>query len=292
MRVRPWNEIAATLDTRGSLDGLPFMSEMLPYCGRSFTINRRLERTCEEIHGDMRRIRDVVYLDQLRCDGTSHGGCQKGCRFFWKDKWLTECELGERHKITNNQAMVQLPYPAKIDEERYVCQSTELIRATSPISTWNPLLYFRDVRARTYTTAQLLRSSTFAVYLRFRKLISGRSHHVLTGTLLKTPCESLWLRPGEWVRVKSPEEIAATLDQDGKNRGLAFTVAMLPFCGKRLRVLDRVEQLIVESTRRLIQLKDTVILEDATCDGCHKLPGSCPRDTHHFWREIWLRRLT
>ena len=53
----------------------------------------------------------------------------------------------------------------------------------------------------------------------------------------------------------------ATLDVQGKNHGLAFTVEMLPFCGKTFRVLKRLETMIQESSRRLIRLEDTVILE-------------------------------
>jgi hypothetical protein len=34
VRVRTASEIFATLDDRGALDGLPFMPEMLKYCGR------------------------------------------------------------------------------------------------------------------------------------------------------------------------------------------------------------------------------------------------------------------
>ncbi|HYK92058.1 MAG TPA: hypothetical protein VE398_25060 [Acidobacteriota bacterium] len=100
------------------------------------------------------------------------------------------------------------------------------------------------------------------------------------------------LQPGEWVRIRSEQEIKDTLDANGKNRGLAFTVEMLPFCGLTYRVLRRLDRMIQESTRKVIDLDDTVILEGVTCDGCHILRGGCPRDNYHFWREIWLNRLT
>ena len=33
-------------------------------------------------------MRDTVYLEDLRCDGSGHGGCQAGCRIYWKEAWL------------------------------------------------------------------------------------------------------------------------------------------------------------------------------------------------------------
>ena len=40
-------EILATLDEQGKLDGLPFMPEMLQYCGRRFTVDERAEKICD-----------------------------------------------------------------------------------------------------------------------------------------------------------------------------------------------------------------------------------------------------
>ena len=46
MRVRSAAEIFATLDDRGTLDGLPFMPEMLKYCGRTLPVTQRADATC------------------------------------------------------------------------------------------------------------------------------------------------------------------------------------------------------------------------------------------------------
>jgi hypothetical protein len=99
------------------------------------------------------------------------------------------------------------------------------------------------------------------------------------------------LQPGEWVKVKTPEQIAETLNKDGKNRGLMVTTEMLSFCGAAFRVLKRLNKMIHEPTRKLIDVENTVILENALCDGCHILRGGCPRGNYHFWREIWLERV-
>lgn len=290
VEVLPWSEIVSSLDENGAFDGLPFMPEMLPYCGKRLTVTKRLERTCEEIEGGMRRIRNVVFLDDLRCDGSAHGGCQKGCCFLWKDAWVRG-PLEPSAGGTGNVGIPVYPFSYSFPDQRYACQSTELLRATTPISALDVASYVRDVRAKTYTGGELLRILSHAAIHRLRSRISGKSHRVLEGACTKTPRQSLNLMPGEWVRVKSADQIAQTLNKQGKNRGLAFTVEMLPFCGRTFRVLRRLERMINEPTRRLIRVEGTVILENVTCDGCHILRGGCPKNNYHYWREVWLERV-
>src|SRR5262245_31995892 len=89
VEVRSVEEILATLDDQQCLDGLPFMPEMLPYCGKRFRVYKSAHKTCDTIQTfAIRRMDDAVHLDNLRCDGGAHGGCQAGCLLFWKDAWL------------------------------------------------------------------------------------------------------------------------------------------------------------------------------------------------------------
>ena len=86
-------EILATLDANQMLEDLPFMPEMLGSCGRVFQVQIRADRTCVRAlpPGETESIRGLqgcVVLAGLRCDGRSHGGCQLGCMFFWKEGWL------------------------------------------------------------------------------------------------------------------------------------------------------------------------------------------------------------
>jgi hypothetical protein len=87
--VRSAGEIMSTLDADGTLDGLPFMPEMLGWCGKSFRIQRRSDKTCVDGH-PIRRFpaNDVVVPEGPRCDGGSHNGCKHGCRIYWKQAWL------------------------------------------------------------------------------------------------------------------------------------------------------------------------------------------------------------
>ena len=291
VRVRSWDQVCGTLDAAGRLDGLPFMPEMRHFCGQTFVVSKRIERTCEEVDKQMRRIRDVVYLDDLRCDGSEHGGCQKGCFFVWKQAWLQpdgvdrpadEGSVGARPE--------DFPYEHGSPGGRYVCQSTELTAATSRLPWWDVGMVFRDIRARTYSPLELARIIAAALGRRALSTLTRRSYRYVQGTCARTPAERLNLQPGEWVRVKPKHAIAATLDAAGRNRGLTFTVEMLPFCGRTYRVLRRLNRMIHEPTGRLIDVEDTVILENVICDGCHILRGGCPRANYHYWREVWLER--
>jgi hypothetical protein len=99
--------------------------------------------------------------------------------------------------------------------------------------------------------------------------------------------EELGLQPGEWVRVKSEQEIIATLDNCSQNKGLAWMPIMSLYCGKKLRVYKRVDKIVLESTGEIRKLKNTVLLEGGICDGIY----GCDRSCFHFWREAWLDRI-
>jgi hypothetical protein len=291
VRVRSLQEILSTLYQDGTLDALPFMPEMAKYCGMRFSISKRIERTCEESEKGMRRIQNVVFLDNLRCDGTAHGGCQKRCMIFWKEDWLTTQEndrILPGSPIDKDQMVADLP--SEISEGQYICQSTELVKATTPLSLFDLMSYIRDLRSRTYSIPGLIKVLSYAFFLRLRYYLTGTPFRFLQGEQNQTPAGALNLRPGEWVQVRTKEEIRETLDANGMNRGLRYTLDMLPYCGKSYRVLSRLEKMIHEPTRRLVELKDTVILDDSVCRGCHIIKGGCPRENYNFWREIWLRR--
>lgn len=96
------------------------------------------------------------------------------------------------------------------------------------------------------------------------------------------------LLPGDWVEVKSMEEILLTLDSLGRCQGLVFMPAMSEYCGRRARVLKRVDRIILEHTGEARTLKHTVLLDDAICSGAGQ---RCDRGCFYFWREAWLRRI-
>ena len=110
VRVRSSQEILATLDTDGRLEGLPFMPEMLQYCGQVFTVSRSAHKTCDTVtKTGGRRLNDTVHLADLRCSGAAHGGCEALCLVFWKTAWLMPALEGEA-------AMPDEPPPAMADQ--------------------------------------------------------------------------------------------------------------------------------------------------------------------------------
>ena len=101
--------------------------------------------------------------------------------------------------------------------------------------------------------------------------------------------EVLGLQPGEWVEVKSAEEIRGTLDWRGMFRGLYFMDEMWRYTGQRFRVLKRMERFMVERTGAMRTIKNTVLLDGTVCDGAaHE---NCDATCQHLWREVWLRRV-
>src|ERR1700722_5194249 len=97
VEVRSQEEILATLDDRGCFENLPFMPEMLQFCGQRFRVSKRSDKTCDPAHApwSIRRMENSVHLEDVRCDGGGHGGCQAGCLIWWNEAWLKRSENSE-----------------------------------------------------------------------------------------------------------------------------------------------------------------------------------------------------
>ncbi|NWG13111.1 MAG: hypothetical protein HXY20_06210 [Acidobacteria bacterium] len=287
--VRSPAEILATLDADAKLDGLPFMPEMIAFCDRTFRVHRRAERTCVEGVG-LRRIKDTVLLEGLRCDGSAHGGCERRCLFFWKEKWLRPATGAavERQPAEAKAAEAgQLP---TFHQGRFYCQSTELAAATSELPDGNLQCYLHDLRCGETTLKRVLHFTWVAVANRVWRISFRRDYlgH-LTGDQTRTPDCALNLGPGDLVEVKSLKEIQATLDTAGRNRGLSFEPEMGIHCGRRYRVVSPIRRIISEQTGKMIELNNTVILGGVSCEGLGAC--NCPRANYFFWREAWLKRV-
>jgi hypothetical protein len=109
----------------------------------------------------------------------------------------------------------------------------------------------------------------------------------------KTPAMELKLQPGDWVRVKSYQEILSTLDIAGKNRGLYFDAEMVPYCNRTFRVLKRVNRIIDEPSGRMQEFRTPcIVLEGVVCEARYsECRLFCPRAIYSYWREVWLERV-
>ena len=314
VRVRSVLEIAPTLDARGSLDGMPFMPEMVKFCGGTFRVSQRADKTCAG-DGAPRRMPNAVHLDDLRCDGAGHGGCQAACKLFWNEAWLErvdhqaaptprpaprgdESNLQETLERATTEANGTDP-----GEPRYRCQATEIPNASTPlrireldqyagdVRNWGFAKIFRGLVVLAFNIWQTFSSRHLPHWLR---IADGSQYPFIRGPLPvkkgATPSAKLDLQQGELVRVKSKKEIEATLDERNHNRGLFFDGEMVPYCGRTARVRARVERLIDERSGKMIEIgSDCIMLDGVVCQAdYHRF---CPRGIYSYWREIWLERV-
>jgi hypothetical protein len=294
VEVKTPDEILDTLDADGAAEHLPFMPEMLEYCGQRFRVSTRALTVCFSGAGSPLGFKgdDVVTLDGLRCSGTAHGGCQKACTIFWREAWLRK--IGDAAPQSNGHSgdTERLRARLKISTgpKKYYCQASELAKAANPLSRWGRLeRSFRGLLVGNFNVSQMLKSTGIWLFWKIRGMLLG----IYTrGSSKSTSAESLGLQPGEWVEVKSMMEIIETLNDRGQNRGLYFSPDMRLLCGQRYRVKGRIDKIIVDGTGEERRLRDTVCLEGSTC-GCAYLGfgmGGCSRCEVSYWREIWLRR--
>ena len=325
VEVRSETEILRTLDSNGMLESLPFMPEMLKFCGKQFRVYRRADKVCDTIEWKhLRRMKNAVHLEGLRCNGAAHGGCQAACLIHWKEAWLkrangspkqatsvdssdTEEGRGDsrRHPVCATETLMEATrvHRPGSDDELFSCQATEMFRATtSYIHWWNPLQYMRDVRSGNASISQVVRGLLVGFFNKFQEanarlfprfcLIHGCKKYPFVDNKVRgeAPRTVLNLQPGEMVEVKSREEIFATLDERDRNHGLRFDGEMLKYCGRRAKVLQVQQRIIDEKSRKMLHIKrDCIILDGVICTGDYH--RSCPRSVYPYWREIWLKRV-
>ena len=305
VEVRSPTEILTTLDAQGRYEGLPFMPEMIPFCGRRFTVWRRADKVCDTVdYSGSRRLRNGVILGDLRCDGMAHDGCQAECRIFWKAAWLRRVsdERGSSLAFppedvaalrTRTEAYTRSSSESE-QEPTYRCQNTDLPKCTEFLSVWDPRPYINEYASGNVSLGHFLTvTSRAAVTEPMRKLGLVPEIH-LPGTANKDDkFPALDLQPGEWVKVKSKEEIASTLTPDGRSLGMWFDREMLPYCGKVYRVRQRISRFIHERNGRMLTPKTApVTLEGVVCSGDHSIcRWFCPREIYPYWREFWLVRV-
>ncbi len=294
VEVRSAAEILATLDDNGTLEGLPFMPEMIEFCGKTFQVARRAEKTCVDGHPEaFREFRnnDVVLLEELRCSGVEHAECQRGCMLFWKEAWLRKVTQNEGYsEIGNGDKADRFREKLKttVSEDQFFCQSSQLERATQPLPRWRRFTkIYQEVHVGNKSYSEAANLFLAGIRWKVRGLVMGRFP---SGPLSKTPTEALELQPGDWVEVKPYKEIHQTLDKAGKNRGMQFDLDMRMFCGKRYQVKRRLDRMIREDSGEMLTPKNTVILAGVDCQ-CIFATGGCPRAEAFYWREIWLQRV-
>ena len=326
VQIRSKEEILGSLDENGCLDGMPFMPEMLEYCGQLVPVSAVAHKTCETAQRTWqgRRLDTAVHLTGLRCSGSAHGGCQASCNLFWKDAWLKPAGQHAPRSADTAPApavlrcdeallLASTQLPRDGGETRYSCQATRVTEASRPLKWWDPRQYALDVITGNHSIGRLLRVLVFAflsavfrrapIGYRFIKRFREAAHGWLTGREVPdfeggvpygqpTPTGRLELRAGERVRIKTKAEIERTL-QGCKNRGLSYGVEMSPYCGQVATVKASVTKIIDEATGKMQHMKQPCItLEGVVCTSQYsECRLMCPRAITSYWRELWLERV-
>lgn len=303
VEVRSKDEILATLDSNGELNGMPFMPEMLKFCGRKFQVYKRAHKTCDTVFPIRGRwVEDAIHLD-TRCDGQAHGGCQAACLLFWKVDWLKPAEAPTSEKalpaepvssgskakgqggFTEEDLQRKTQAAEKVDGEiAYSCQATRLPYYTTALSPWDLRQYVEDYSSGNVGIWRLFCGFMYATYYNISEAGIGvgrpmrwlydATHRLWGGTLFPrhsgpirygdpTPALSLNLQEGEIVRVKPHREILKTLNTESRNRGMAWDAELVPYCGGTYRVLRRVSKILDEKSGKMVDMKTPCIVLDS-----------------------------
>jgi len=302
------DEILATLDETQALDRLPFMPEMVQYCGKRFRVSKSAHKTCDTVESFLiRRAEHVVHLENLRCDGQGHDGCQQRCLIYWKEAWLKRVADAHGAQTTtatsvSPELIEPLRRATRVDdpsggEPQYRCQCTDVRKFTTLVRRrhrWDPRFYVKDLTSGNVTLGQFLIFGARAMVNAFgRRWFNRRFPHIQGRATGKTPTLDLNLQVGELVQIRSKAEIEETISPQQFNRGLWFDIEMVSYCNRTARVLSRVTRIIDEKTGKMRTLPTpSVILDGVVCTGHNSVDRMfCPRNIYPYWREIWLKRV-
>jgi hypothetical protein len=262
---------------------------MAAFCGHEAVVYRVVDKIYDYGRSrSMRRLDDCVLLTDLRCDGTSHAGCEAACYLIWKSQWLEPSASPAAQPGVRQGPAVALPRAGPPNPETvYSCQYTQLTHASQAMSQgdWRRLLgpwvagnvtagaFWVALATRAFNALQLRRGG-----LCYPARPPGSNDKALP---------MLSLQPGQWVRVRTSEQIARTLDKNSKNRGLWFDRDMLKYCGSLRQVRSRVHKIIDVRTGTMIPMKTACIM----LEGVHysgEFQGFGEQHDYLYWREAWL----
>jgi hypothetical protein len=98
------------------------------------------------------------------------------------------------------------------------------------------------------------------------------------------------LQAGDWVHVRSREEILSTLDPFHELKRCAFMNGMYQYCGSRQRVFKVMQRFLDERDYKFEKVRGVVLLENVICQGT-PVSSLCDRSCFFFWREEWLEKI-
>lgn len=89
VRVRSRAEIQAMLDPFKETRGCAFLEDMYKYCDTRQRVLKSMERFLDERDYQVKKVRGVILLENVICNGTpAFGKCDRCCFLFWREEWL------------------------------------------------------------------------------------------------------------------------------------------------------------------------------------------------------------
>jgi hypothetical protein len=98
------------------------------------------------------------------------------------------------------------------------------------------------------------------------------------------------LKAGDWVEIRSKDEILRTLDADGRVDGMPFMPEMFAFCGKRFQVYKRAHKTCDTAYPVRGRRVNNAVHLETRCDG--SAHGGCQASCLLFWKDAWLKPVT
>jgi hypothetical protein len=90
VEVKSIGHIRDTLNDKACNRGLRFFPNMRLLCGSRSHVRNRLDKIIMDGTGEMRQLRNTVYLDGSMCDcvHVAFGGCPRDEFVYWREIWL------------------------------------------------------------------------------------------------------------------------------------------------------------------------------------------------------------
>ena len=251
---------------------------------------------------------DTVYLEDLRCDGSGHGGCQAGCKLYWKEAWLRRVDDDSGAVNPSKESLANLEHLAQAGtrtvrelkgerSEVWRCQATEAFNASELLKTSESSTVLARTDERQFRSAPFHRPCGPRVRhgdCRPYRPAQSRCRCEAQGSQSSARESRSISKPGDLVQVRSPTEIAATLDE-GRPQPRAFisTARCFPIAAGPSVLRTGCDK---SSTTRPVACSKsprTASSSMASSVRASEHPGRwfCPRQIYAYWREAWLRRV-
>jgi hypothetical protein len=108
IRVKSYKDILATLDVNNKNRGLYFDAEMVPYCGRSFRVLKRVSKIVNEKTGKMMEFKNpCITLEGAVCQ-SRYSECRLFCPrsiyAYWREIWLERISENDPRTVDRSPA--------------------------------------------------------------------------------------------------------------------------------------------------------------------------------------------